>query len=241
MIKALFAILLFSYALAMHPADAASVRVSPTTIEVPTPGAASTLRLHNQSGKSTSVQVRVYRWTQNAGIDHLTETQTVVASPPIATLSPGKSQIVRIVRVSKAPVEGEESYRILVDEIPDRKEARGNAVTLAVRHSIPVFFGPGSPASNSLEWNIQKIGSSLVCVVHNRGMQRIRLAALQLKDTSGNLIAQREGLVGYVLGQSSMSLQITVHGKRRLGDSIEITALTENGPIRATSTILARD
>ncbi|WP_083567146.1 molecular chaperone [Hyphomicrobium sp. CS1GBMeth3] len=242
MMKALFAIVLLGHAFAAtQAANAASMRVSPTVIEIPAPGAASTLRLHNPGAKGVSVQVRVYRWTQSGGGDHLTETDSVVASPPIAALPSGKSQIVRIVRVSKDPVQGEESYRILVDEIPDGKGARSNAVTLAVRHSIPVFFSPGTPRSDSLEWSIEQIGNSLICVVHNRGEQRVRLAALQLKDLGGHLIAQQDGLVGYVLGQSSVSLPISGYGKRRLGDSIEISALTENGPIRATGTVVARD
>jgi fimbrial chaperone protein len=242
MMKKSFVIILLSqFILPAVPAHAASMRVSPTIVEVPSSSSASTLRLHNPSSASVSFQVRVYRWTQHEGMDELTETDSVVASPPIATLSAGKSQVVRIVRVSKSPVQGEESYRILVDEIPDRKTARKNAVMLAVRHSIPLFFGSSAGVPNSLAWSIERIGNSLICVVRNSGDQRVRLAELELRDVGGNLIAQRDGLVGYVLGQSQVSLPVPSYGKRLIGDSIEISALTENGPMRTTGEIVARD
>jgi fimbrial chaperone protein len=242
MTNVLIAILLLGHMfVGAQAAHGASMRVAPTVIEVPAPGAASALRLHNTAPGGVSFQVRVYRWTQSGGADHLAETDSVVASPPIATLAAGKSQIVRIVRVSKAPVQGEESYRVLVDEIPDKKRLRSNAVTLAVRHSIPAFFGTGARRFESLEWSVKQIGNSLICFVRNSGEQRVRLANLRLVGPHGNLIAQRDGLVGYVLGQSSVSLPISSNGKQRFGDSIEISALTENGPIRATAKILARD
>ena len=242
MMKAPFVFLLLSQSFfATQAVHAASLRVSPTIVEVPSSGSASTLRLHNPGSGSASIQVRVYRWTQSDGSDQLTATDSVVASPPIATLSAGKSQVVRIVRVSKALIQGEESYRILVDEIPNRKAAPKNAVMLAVRHSIPLFFGASAGAPNSLAWSIERSGNFLICVVRNSGDQRVRLAELELRDVNGNLIAQRDGLVGYVLGQSRMSLPVPSYGKLLIGDSIEISALTENGPIRTTGKIVARD
>lgn len=240
--KAPFAIsLLGQFILATQAANAASMRVSPTIVDVPSSSSASMLRLHNPGSGNVSFQVRVYRWTQREGSDELTETDSVVASPPIATLSAGKSQVVRIVRVSKTPVQSEESYRILVDEIPNRKGARKNAVMLAVRHSIPLFFGSSAGVPTSLVWSIERIGNSLICVVRNSGDQRVRVAELELRDGSGNLIAQRDGLVGYVLGKSHVSLPVPSDGKRLIGDSIKISALTENGPIKTTGKIEARN
>lgn len=229
------------FLLDVQPASAGSTRVSPTIIAVPASGAASTLRLQNAGDQDVTVQVRVYRWTQSGGIDHLTQTDSVVASPPIATLRSGHSQTVRIVRVTKSPLQGEESYRVLVDEIPDRKRTRRNAVTLAVRHSIPAFFGEASTRPDSLQWTIERAGDSLSCVVRNMGEQRVRVASLELRNTAGQTISRREGLVGYVLGHSSVRWPMCGDGKRLHSDNIDISALTENGPIRATGTVVARD
>jgi len=42
------------------------------------------------------------------------------------------------VRVTKKPVEGEEAYRLFVDELPESPQGR-RTVNLMVRHSIPLF------------------------------------------------------------------------------------------------------
>ena len=104
--------------------EAASLRVAPTTISLVAPDAASVLSLRNDDKRPINVQIRVFRWTQVDGVDRLEPARDVVASPPAARLAGGAATTVRIVRVSKAPVSGEESYRLLVDELPDPSRVR---------------------------------------------------------------------------------------------------------------------
>jgi fimbrial chaperone protein len=65
-----------------------------------------------------------------------------VASPPAAKLAPKSNYVVRVVRVTKRPVSGEESYRVLIDQLPEGAQQKGNAVNLLVRYSIPVSSAP---------------------------------------------------------------------------------------------------
>jgi P pilus assembly chaperone PapD len=76
------------------------------------------LTLRNDEDTEVTVQTRVLRWSQNAGKETLEPTPDVVASPPAVTLAPGADYVVRVVRVSKQPVHGEESYRVIVDQLP---------------------------------------------------------------------------------------------------------------------------
>jgi fimbrial chaperone protein len=98
---------------------AASLRVAPVVLDLRAPTAASTIRIWNDAGRAINVQIRVFRWTQRNGEDAYEATNDVVASPPITKLRPGGENLVRIVRTSKRPVEAEESYRLVVDELPD--------------------------------------------------------------------------------------------------------------------------
>ena len=81
--------------------------MAPVLVEVTLPAAASSLRLRNFGTKPISAQVRVYRWSQQNGRDHLVETRDVVASPPSAEIGADATQLIGIVRVSKQRLEAE--------------------------------------------------------------------------------------------------------------------------------------
>ena len=121
--------------------QAASLQVAPVLVDVPAPGATSSLKLHNEGTKPLDAQVRIFKWTQVDGADSLTPTDDVAASPPLASLRPNTDYTVRIVRTSKEPVAKEESYRLLVDELPS--PASGPAASGPVT-SEPVTSGPGA-------------------------------------------------------------------------------------------------
>src|ERR1043165_1629720 len=123
------------------PAGPGSLQVEPVRVDITAPGAASTVTLRNEGATAIDAQIRVYKWAIVNGKEQLTPTNDVVASPPSVTLTPKGQYVARIVRVSKKPVIGEESYRLLVDQVPDLAQQKNGAVNLMVRYSIPVFFG----------------------------------------------------------------------------------------------------
>ena len=128
--------------LAAHVASrAGTLQVEPVLIDVTAPGAASTVTLRNEGTAPINVQIRLFRWSQADGKENLEPTDDVVASPPAVTLAPKANYVARIVRVTKRPISGEESYRVLIDQIPAPTQHQGHSVNLMVRYSIPVFFG----------------------------------------------------------------------------------------------------
>ena len=100
-------------------AEASSLSVSPTSIDVLAPQQAAALALRNGGDKPLNAQVRVFRWRQPGGEDVLEPAKAVVASPAIIEIKPGADYTIRIVRTSREPVKGEENYRVVVDELPD--------------------------------------------------------------------------------------------------------------------------
>lgn len=137
------AILAIAFACALAgTAIAASLRVAPVSLDVPSGTAATTLMVWNTGTSPVRIQVRVFRWTQQGKDDILTPTTDVVASPPIGLLKPGGENLIRIVRVAHSPVAARESYRVLVDQLPDPKGAKPGVVSILVRHAIPLYFEP---------------------------------------------------------------------------------------------------
>jgi fimbrial chaperone protein len=217
-------------------ARAAQLRVEPILLEMTAPAAAGTLTLHNEQGTEVAVQTRVLRWTLKDGKESLEPTDDVVASPPIATLAPNAEYIVRVVRVSKVPVRSEESYRVIVDQLPDLRRQQTRTVNLLIRQSIPVFFRPQQLAPARLSWTFREEGGKLLVVATNSGDERVRIASLRLRDGAGRTVFFGNGLVGYVLGRSFV--EWTAPGEPRgfgAAGPVTVSAETDKGPLNATA------
>lgn len=222
------------------PVSAASLQVAPVRIQVPAGVAATKLMLRNVGSEPINAQARIFRWTLANGKEKLIETRDVVASPPIVKLTPGLETIVRIVRTSKQPVVGEESYRLIVDEIPPAPDKTGMAISFVLRQSIPVFFDskPGSPAA--IDWFVENRGGKVVVTAVNSGDKHARISALKLKAGNGASFSFGDGLTGYVLGRSTA--QFAMRGKLKgvgPGAKILVTAQGNNGPIEAAAGVRA--
>lgn len=217
------------------PALASSLQITPVNIEVPAPGAASKVTLTNGGAEALNAQVRIFKWVQKNGRDELVETRDVVASPPALKLGPGKKSVIRVVRVSKAPADAEESYRLMVDEVPSKPKSGQTAVGFAIRYSLPVFFSkPGEEAD--LGWSASVSKGQLVLKAANAGGRHVRLAGLKVMGANGKAVSFGNGLSGYVLGQSSRVW--TAKSKAIApGATIKIVAQGDKGPIEATATV----
>ena len=226
---------------ASNLASAGSLQVEPVLVDVIAPGAASTLTLRNVGAAPINAQIRVFRWSLVDGQEKLEPTEDVVASPPVVTLTPEGQNIARIVRVSKRPVTGEESYRLLVDQLPDLSQQKNGAVNLLVRYSIPVFFGAPDKKSPTVAWSLAVKGDRVVLTARNNGERRLRISELNLRDANGRTISFGNGLAGYALGQSAKSW--TAPGSARgfaTNGSVSIAAQSDNGPIHAVALITGR-
>ncbi|MDQ8729441.1 molecular chaperone [Bradyrhizobium sp. LHD-71] len=227
------ALIVVSYAV---PGEAASLRVAPTTLELLAPDSAATLTLRNDGDQPINVQIRVFRWTQNGGVDRLEPTTDVVASPPARSLAPNADYVIRVVRVNKQPVTAEEAYRVVADELPDPSRRRAGLVNLVLRHSVPVFFRKPDAKQPLVSWSVRRKGDTLDVTAQNAGQQRLRIADLRLKD-SGQDVALREGLVGYVLGNATVQWSFPARGASLSGRTVTLSAKTDGGQIDATAAV----
>lgn len=229
-------------ALGLSQAMASSLQVTPVRIQVESPAAASTITVSNPGDTPLAAQLRIFKWTRSGGKDTLAPTKDVVASPPLAKLAPGQPYVVRIIRVSKTPLHGEETYRLLVDEIPDlRASAPRFGPRFAIRQSIPVFFTDPA-AAPKLSWAAAVMNGKLLLKARNEGGRRVRISALNVTNESGVSLSYGENLIGYVFGRSSEQWAAAASKKAFApGGTITILAQSDNGPIKATAKIQAAD
>ena len=214
------------------PVSAASLQVTPVSIEVPAPGAAATVTLNNPSDSPLKAQVRVFKWSLVNGEEHLEPTAEVVASPPMATLQPKADYTVRLVRLSKQPAAAEETYRLMVDEIPEASKRTGIFIKMAFRYSIPVFFTPAAKTEAALSWSVERRDGKLHVSATNTGNRRVRLAGLKISDGNGKSAVIANGLAGYVLARSSKSW-VAPDAVISAGTPLLVEASGDQGPINA--------
>src|ERR1041384_6440812 len=166
---------------ASAPAGAGTLQVEPVLVDITAPGAASTVTLRNDGTEPINAQIRVFKWSIVNGKEELKPTDDVVASPPSVTLTPKGQYVARIVRVSKQPVVGEESYRLMVDQLPDLSQQKNGAVNLMVRYSIPVFFGAPNKKNPAVAWSVTTNGDKVTLTARNSGDRRLRISAPRLR------------------------------------------------------------
>ncbi|MGH6781252.1 MAG: fimbrial biogenesis chaperone [Sphingomonadaceae bacterium] len=219
------------------PVQASSLRVAPVCLDIRAPGATATIRVWNDAPQPVNVQIRIFRWNQQDGEERLVPTQDVVVSPPITTLAGGGENIVRVVRVAKKPISAEESYRVIVDELPDPARRNTGTITLVIRHSIPVFFGGTRGKDSAIDWSVQRRAGGYQVSARNTGAGRLRLSNLILHAGNG-AIARRDGLVGYALAGATMRwLVFSEENGGSPSGPITISAESEAGPVNAAASL----
>jgi fimbrial chaperone protein len=218
---------------------AASLRVAPTIIDLVAPDAAATLNLRNDDARPIDVQIRLFRWRQAGFQEQHEPTTDVVASPPATRLGPKEDYVIRVVRVTSRPVVGEESYRVVIDELPDPSQRKAGTVRFVLRHVIPVFFRASNATDANVSWTVRLGPGGFVVRAQNDGARRLKVFDLRLTDGSARIVARKDGLVGYVLGRSAMEWTIPAAGALRSG-AVSIVAQSEDGPINVTATVQGR-
>src|SRR5262245_58348027 len=77
-------------------AVAGSFNVSPVRVELSAQSRTQALTVRNDGAEPSVVQVQLYEWSQEAGQDILRPTGELLVSPPVFTVQPGQSQLLRI-------------------------------------------------------------------------------------------------------------------------------------------------
>lgn len=210
-------------------ASAASLQVSPISLEFAPKEQAQSLWLSNTGTVPLRAQVRVQQWTQTAEGDQLSPTRELLASPPVVEIPPGDRQMIRIIRPQGGVPAREESYRLIVDELPSAAVAGPGGTAPAglqflLRYSVPVFVSPvdplpvtGKPSDiSALSASLQSGPTAPVLTVENKGTQRVKISQLVHVDQQGRRTSLVPGLLGYVLAGQRMQWPLTLPAAQAL-------------------------
>ena len=158
--------------------------------------------------------------------------RTWSSARPILTVRGGAPSTVRLVRVSKAPVSGEETYRLLIDEIPDRKNLQAGTVALARPSKSAGVFSPETMRTPAqLAWKAVERKGKLVIEASNTGQRRVKLSKLSVIDENNHDLVKNGGLA-YVLGGQTKAWELS---GAAAGKTLTIKAESDTGPVNASA------
>ena len=180
-----FALGMASAVVASSPVQAQGIEVSPIKLVLAPGQTAATLTVTNHGDHSISFQIRGFSWQQGSDSDTLAPSAALAASPPIATIAAGGSQVVRLI-LRQPPGNSEASYRILFDQLPPPHEA--GVVRVLLRLSIPVFAEPRTQVTPRVHWSISREQGHLWLVAVNDGSRHLTVGNLKLYGPDGRAI-----------------------------------------------------
>lgn len=223
------------YAGASVSTQASSLSVSPVVLTLNETRQSAAITLKNEGSESRVIQTQLLRWTQQNGENVHTSSRDLLVNPPIVTLQPGQTQIIRIGLNRKVDKAQEMAYRLYVSEVPPPPKEGFTGLRIALRLGLAVFVSPHAKLVDKPDWRAARTPQgTLQLTLHNSGNRHIRLTSLDVRDPGdGRQLAElRQSQVTLLAGQTrELSLPLPTGWQ---GRQLSVVAGTEEGPVEAT-------
>lgn len=166
-------------------AQAASLSVSPVLVTLDEKRHSAALTIKNESNEARVIQTELLGWAQENGENIYTPTRDILVNPPIATLQPGQTQIIRLGLNRKVDKTQELTYRLYISEVPPPPKEGFTGLRIALRLGLAVFVSPKAKLIDKLDWKAARgPEGALQLTLRNSGNRHMRLTSLKVRDPS---------------------------------------------------------
>lgn len=212
-----------------HSPASAGVAVTPVNIQLLPGENAAALTIRNDSDRKMSFQIRGYSWQQDSlGNDTLTPTDQLLSSPPLATVQPGGSQVVRII-LNNPRENREETYRIIFDQLPPPNET--GVVHVLVRLSIPIFAEPQMRVAPQVRWRVTKEAGRWWLSATNSGSQHLTVRNMRLETFDGRQLQIQVNSPPHILAGATRRWPIVANAALSPKEVLRLTGSADLGVI----------
>jgi fimbrial chaperone protein len=209
---------------------AQALSVSPVNVIVNPGQKIVSLTIKNTGTADTSIQSRTFKWSQNGEEDPLEPTTAFQLSPPITTVAAGETQVLRIA-LREAPRSSEDTYRLLIDQLPPPGKA--GTVQVMLRLSIPIFVEADvrTKAKVALSVEHEKSGKFFF-VATNSGQRHESIRDVVLTTSDGTKFKISSGALPYILSGTRRRWVISPESAlTNVPSEMKLTARTDGGLI----------
>ncbi|HEY4214192.1 MAG TPA: fimbria/pilus periplasmic chaperone [Steroidobacteraceae bacterium] len=216
-------------ALVPATAEAGSFSVNPVRLTLSAKESVGAITVTNQGAEPTVVQLETFSWSQHEGQDSLTPTNDVLATPPILTIPPGGSKIVRVGLRRPADPQHELTYRLALREIPPAEPLK-QALRVTLLISMPIFIDPPRAVAAVVHWRATRApGNKIRLRVKNTGTAHIQMGQLEIvRADNGKPVATRNS-ADYVLPDDTREWLVDAPGPVAPGTLMRIRSVTDSG------------
>lgn len=178
---------------------AGMIGVSPLRVDFDDAQKSGVVRIFNTGDTDMSMQVDARSWVQaEDGTDEYDSTSDVIAVPPIFSIAPGESQIIRVGLVGGQRPDRELAHRLFLTELPQPTfDPLGGQLRMRLIVSLPIFT---APAAASADADLEIIETSiddgrLRARFRNPGNTHIRVQQVTAVDQQGEETQRTEAAV----------------------------------------------
>jgi fimbrial chaperone protein len=191
------------------------------------------ITVKNNGDAAVVVQLQLLKWAMNGDQDVYTDSDEVLATPPIFTLPVAASQIVRVGLTQPVDAGDEQTYRLFFEEVPPPPEPGYQGLRVALRVGLPIFVAPAIAAHPELSWRASRSGQNEVKLhVTNTGNAHTQIIVLALRPTGGAPALAELKAPGYVLAGQAREWVVRLHDGLP-SKTIHLSAETDSGPLEA--------
>ena len=214
------------------PARAGSFQVNPIRVEMSKGATSASITLRNDGDEPIVVQSSVVGWSQDNGQDAYAPTSEALVTPPIMTVAPGASQIVRVGLRRGPDPQRELTYRVYLQEVPPPPKPGFTGLQVALRVGLPVFVPPTATAIRRLEWSTQIRPDGIALTAQNTGNVHVQVTDYELRLPGASETLARESSLMYVLAGQRRQWNLSVPADRlKSVRELRLKAFTDAGEI----------
>ena len=173
--------------LPVSPGQAGSFQVTPITVTASHDRPVAAVTVTNSGSEPVSIKVSTLRWIQQDGEDRFLEGSDLIASPPLFTIAPNRSQVIRV-GLRRANGDDLAAYRLVLEEIPSAN-VEGGGIRVALRLNLPFYILPRRPAQAELDWSVERQADGNTRIVAaNRGGLHDQINRIDLLAENGERV-----------------------------------------------------
>ena len=218
-------------------AHAGSFTVNPVRVTLSPTQAVAAITVRNVGTEPAVVQLETSSWNQHAGQDVLVSTTEVLATPPIITVPPGASRIIRVGLRRPADPQRELTYRLFLREVPP-PEPISQGLRVALLLSIPIFVVPPHMPGPQVQWHAVRMQDGNIRIqAHNTGQSHVQLGELQIAGAGGGPVLATRNMSEYLLPDNAREWTVAAKSVPAAGAPLVIASQADIGRLTANVTL----
>jgi fimbrial chaperone protein len=211
------------------PALAGSFSVSPVRLALSAKQPVASVVVRNDGSEPSVVQLEVLGWAQSANEDVYGSTSELLATPPIFTVPPGGSRVVRIGLRRPPDPSHELTYRLFMQEIPPPLDADFRGMRMTLRIGVPVFVASSAKSKPELKWHTAAAADGKIRLsLANSGNEHVKISDVELTANDGTHSSGVQRVSTYVLPGQRREWLMQMNGPVAAGAAIRIKAHTDS-------------